>query len=562
MPHTTVQTEGGMLTANAQALRRIIKRLCLASLLLSFATVSRAQYVTFMEYDLTHGQCCARAITTGPDGAMWVLGRNNTIYRITTAGTITSYEKMPNANASHITAGPDGALWISVPLPGGPSQIARITTAGVITMYSVSTSEVGLGDITAGPDGALWFTERSGNRIGRITTAGKLTEYPLPKPNSHPIAITTGPDGALWFTEAGAIGRITTAGAITEYAVAGWPSYITAGPDGALWFTETYENRIGRVTTAGVITEYAIPTPNSEPWGITAGPDGALWFTENSSADAIGRITTDGVITEYPASDLPAYITTGPDGALWFTFSDMGGRVRRAVLDLTSGSMPQLASGGSWKTTITIMNTGAAPAGVTLNLFSDKGDPLTLPFTSPQLPGSLPISTITFPMLPYSLLVVETELPADQPVQQGWAQLVASRAVSASAVFRWNLSAGPQEAVVPLETRNGSYVLPFDNTDFATGVAVANLAPIPASIPVIVRDELGILLGTDTIQLPAHGHTSFMLADPNHSAVMARLTVNRRGTVEFDRPPAGQISVLGIRACPTGALTSIPVAMK
>jgi len=32
--------------------------------------------------------------------------------------------------------------------------------------------------------------------------------------------------------------------------------------------------------------------------------------------------------------------------------------------------------------------------------------------------------------------------------------------------------------------------------------------------------------------------------------------------VEFDRPPAGQISVLGIRACPTGALTSIPVAMK
>jgi hypothetical protein len=86
--------------------------------------------------------------------------------------------------------------------------------------------------------------------------------------------------------------------------------------------------------------------------------------------------------------------------------------------------------------------------------------------------------------------------------------------------------------------------------------------PIPATIPVIVWDASGNMLGTDTIQLPPHGLTSFVLSEPRHSRVLAELTANRRGMVEFDRPPLGQISVLVIRACPKGAFTSVPVPMK
>jgi virginiamycin B lyase len=537
---------------HSRAWLRIITRLCL---FLSFATASRAQIVGYLDYKLLaspgNGIYGGGFLTTGSDGAIWV-SNGDGLFRITTAGIITPYKNAPRGYA--ITAGPDGALWTVTT----DSKIARITTAGVVTTYPVSTSAGDVRGITAGLDGALWFTELKGNRIGRITTTGRVTEYPLPKPNSYPSSITPGPDGALWFTEWQGIGRITAAGAITEYGGgADMNVDITAGPDGALWFTED-RGKIGRITTTGVLTEYTPPS-FGRLRGITAGPDGAIWFT--SEVQIIGRITTDGTISGTYIGDHPYLynITTGPDGALWFTTE---ATVSRAFLDLTSGSISQLVSGGNWKTTITITNTGADFAAVTLNLFSDTGDPMTLPFTSPQIPGSLAISTITFPMPPYGMYVVETELPPDQGLQSGWAQVIASKAVNASAIFRYNADAGPQEAVVALETRNGSYVLPFDNADFSTSVAVANLAPVPASIPVTVRDELGILLGTDTVQLPPHGHTSFMLADANHSAVMAQLTANRRGTVEFDRPPEGQISVIGIRACPTGAFTSIPVAMK
>jgi hypothetical protein len=36
----------------------------------------------------------------------------------------------------------------------------------------------------------------------------------------------------------------------------------------------------------------------------------------------------------------------------------------------------------------------------------------------------------------------------------------------------------------------------------------------------------------------------------------------KRGTVEFDTPADGQISVLGLHATPTGAITTIPVLAK
>jgi hypothetical protein len=37
---------------------------------------------------------------------------------------------------------------------------------------------------------------------------------------------------------------------------------------------------------------------------------------------------------------------------------------------------------------------------------------------------------------------------------------------------------------------------------------------------------------------------------------------NKRGTVEFDAPAGTQISVLGLRATTTGAVTTIPVFAK
>ena len=68
----------------------------------------------------------------------------------------------------------------------------------------------------------------------------------------------------------------------------------------------------------------------------------------------------------------------------------------------------------------------------------------------------------------------------------------------------------------------------------------------------IIRDDTGAQIGTPLLNLPAHGHTSFMLTQ-NYA-----ITAGKRGTVEFDTPAGGQISVLGLRAH-APALTTLPL---
>jgi hypothetical protein len=219
-----------------------------------------------------------------------------------------------------------------------------------------------------------------------------------------------------------------------------------------------------------------------------------------------------------------------------------------------AGSMAHLASGGSWDTTLTLVNTGAAPSEALLNFFGDNGSPLQLPFTFPQAPPANPLvaSTLDRVINANALLVVDTQQPGTNLPQVGSAQLLTGSNIGGFAIFKYTVTG--QEAVVPLETRDAaSYVLAFDNTGaVATGVALANVGGQDANIPVVIRDDTGTQIGKDTIDLPAQGHTSFLLA------TKYGLTDRKRGTMEFDTPAAGQISALGLRANGK-TLTTLPL---
>jgi len=113
---------------------------------------------------------------------------------------------------------------------------------------------------------------------------------------------------------------------------------------------------------------------------------------------------------------------------------------------------------------------------------------------------------------------------------------------------------------VPLERRDApSYVLAFDNTfGMVLGVAVENVSSSDAVIPVIIRDENGAVISAlgASISLPGNGHTSFVLSYPG---VGFPETASIRGTIEFDTPAGGRISVLGLRFTPPNStLTTIP----
>jgi hypothetical protein len=89
-------------------------------------------------------------------------------------------------------------------------------------------------------------------------------------------------------------------------------------------------------------------------------------------------------------------------------------------------------------------------------------------------------------------------------------------------------------------------------------VAVANVSAQAGTVGVILRNDAGAQIGTGSIAMQPNGHKSFVLSDPTAGFPV---TANIRGTIEFDTPAGGQISVLGIRTTPLGTsntLTTIP----
>jgi len=221
-----------------------------------------------------------------------------------------------------------------------------------------------------------------------------------------------------------------------------------------------------------------------------------------------------------------------------------------------SGSMAQVASGGFWTTTFTLVNNGTTAAQIHINFFDDNGNPLPLPLIFPQTSPTpaAPAATLDRTLNPGAMLIVQTAGPNNQAVQTGWAQLLYNGNIGAYSVFGQTIGGPAQEAVVPLETRTpGLFVIPFDTTGgYATGVALANLTTAAATIPVVIRDDNGNILQSTTIGLAAMGHISFDLG------TRFPITAQRRGTVQFQTPAGGQITVLGLRFPPGPAFSTIP----
>jgi hypothetical protein len=290
-------------------------------------------------------------------------------------------------------------------------------------------------------------------------------------------------------------------------------------------------------------------------------PDGVSW----TAASSLNWVSITGGASGAGTGDVTYRVVANPGAARSGTITVAGQsfaveQVAASTAGLTfAGSMAHLVSGGTWKTTITLVNTGATPAQARLNFFDNSGNALPLPFdvrASEFNPGPLLASTLDRTLNAGATLVLETASLDGQAAQEGSAQLFANGTISGLLIFHWAMN--QQEAVVPVESRNAAaYLLPFDNTGgLATGVALANLSAQPADIAVTIRDESGAVVpGSKSIGLAALGHTSFMLTD-------REAVGQRRGTIEFDTPPNGRISVIGLRFTPAGAFTTIPVLAK
>jgi len=407
-----------------------------------------------------------------------------------------------------------------------------------------------------GPDFALWaMTDTQSAAAGSSTGTYMVAIIPV-KGFSGPVSFSfIGlPAGATADVVApsstGATFKISTAPTVGP----GSHSFTIVGTNGSLSHSATLTLLVsGTPLTAGPITPEPshVAQPYMVNFSVTAAggtPTGQVTVSEGTNSCSAAVAVGGCVLTSNTPGTKTITVAYSGD-------SQFGGSSKTVMHSVVyGGSLADLASGSGWETTFTLVNLGVASTSVSLNLFADTGSSLNLPFTFPQgASAPLNASTLNQTIGGNSVLLLDTTGPMSQALKVGWGDVSASGNVNAYEIFRYGPSG--QEAVVPMETRTGSFALLFDNTSLVntlgTGLALTNLGPQPATVPIVMNDDSGAQIASGSIQLAAFGHTAFTLADQYPT------TAGKRGTVQLAAPPTGQISALGIRAN-GNSFTTIP----
>ncbi|MEO8028311.1 MAG: hypothetical protein ABI823_17640 [Bryobacteraceae bacterium] len=200
--------------------------------------------------------------------------------------------------------------------------------------------------------------------------------------------------------------------------------------------------------------------------------------------------------------------------------------------------IPQFVDGASWKTSMYFVNLENRSVSFQVLFFDDVGNDMLVPIVGQGRVRGLNITLQTA-----GSIQLETNGTAAD-LTQGWALLsqTTNDSVGGLAVFRQAVSGRQaQEAVVPIVSQfDNHFVLLFDNTDFATGIAVANPTTSSVNIPVTIRNQAGQVIDQRTINLGPYSHTAFVLSDFWGS------TAGRRGAIEFLTSGFG-VAALGLR---------------
>ena len=231
--------------------------------------------------------------------------------------------------------------------------------------------------------------------------------------------------------------------------------------------------------------------------------------------------------------------------------------IKRAIADpFDNVCIPQLASGGGWKTTITIVNMDTRASSFSLLFADSAGRDVSLQLNTPsgsvnasQVSGTLPVNgSVTY------------ETAGGAGLVQAWGLLVhnglggRSGIVAGQAVFQQQVAGRPAfEAAAPISALSERRVrLPFDNTNgFQTGVAVTNFDTINATITGTAYDDKGESLGSGSFALDVAGQRAFVLSEA------FPFTARQRGVIELSSSGRSMCS-MGLRFHPGGAFTSTP----
>jgi hypothetical protein len=212
--------------------------------------------------------------------------------------------------------------------------------------------------------------------------------------------------------------------------------------------------------------------------------------------------------------------------------------VKQVVVSPGDRVIAQFVDGGSWKTSMYFVNLENHSVSFQVLFFRDDGGDMVVPILGQGLVRGLTISLEAAGSIQFETAGTAFDLT------QGWALLSQSTndSVGGMAIFRQSVSGrADQEAVVPIVSQyDNHFVLLFDNTNFVTGLAIANPTTQAVVIPVNIRNQAGQIIDQRTVRLGSYSHTAFVLPDTWGS------TAGRRGAIEFLTSGFG-VAALGLR---------------
>jgi hypothetical protein len=162
---------------------------------------------------------------------------------------------------------------------------------------------------------------------------------------------------------------------------------------------------------------------------------------------------------------------------------------------------PQIADGGSYRSTFILMNPSGSSANATVEFFSNTGERLALPI------GGTLRTTQTATIPSGGVFSFRTD-GSSTTTQTGWVRVTSTAPLGGSSIFQV-VSAGRilSEAGVaasPAATRFMSYVESLGYTE--SGLALCNPGDMPARVALRLRNGAGEIVASDTTILPPLGH--------------------------------------------------------
>ena len=229
-----------------------------------------------------------------------------------------------------------------------------------------------------------------------------------------------------------------------------------------------------------------------------------------------------------------------------------GGASINGLAPVTPPTTPQILSqfafGGGWYSALYFTNSSAGSVSFTVNFTADNGTPLIVP----PIGGS----STTVNLAPRATAILEA--PNMGNLNQGYVTASLPAGVTGYGVFRESLPGWPdQEAVVPLASSTStSSTLVWDDTIYATGIAIANPSTVPVTVSITVWNDSGAIIGTSSLPLASGAKTEAYLRGISGLSGVA----GNRGSAQF-AVSSGSVAVLGLRFN-GNAFTSIPTAQQ